>query len=144
MHIPRLAADERFIHFNFRAGTTQFHKRLILKRKSKALQHKPCRLLSYSNRAVNLHAGHAVLAINQHPKCRHPLIQSNRRVLKDRIHLERELLVAATAKPKLPSLNKVVFARVAARANDLAIRPAKLHGIVKGAVGIGEINDGFL
>ena len=84
-------------------------KRPIVQRCSQTLQHKPCRLLSNAKSAVDFHAANAVLAANKHPKCRHPLVQTDRRILKDRIHLERELLIATTAEPQTPNFALLPF-----------------------------------
>lgn len=144
VHVPRLATYEGFIHLDFGAGAAKFYERLFLKRKPKALKHKPCRLLCDTKRAVNLHTGDSVLAINQHPKGNHPLIQAERRILKDRVDLQSELLIAATAEPEFPRTNKVVLLGAATRADDLAIRPAQLAGVLESAIRIGEVNDRFL
>jgi len=144
MHVARLATDESLINFNFRTRTTEFHKRLVLKSKPKALQHKPCRLLGDAKRSVNLHTGDAILAIDKHPESSHPLVQAERRILKDCADLHRELLIASTAEPDAASLNKVVPLRVTARTNHLAIRPTEFHGVVETALWIGEVNDRFL
>jgi hypothetical protein len=123
----------------------------VLHSEPKALQHKPCRLLRDTKRAMNLHAGHAVLAIAEHPESGHPLIESKGRILEHGSNLERELLVASTAEPKTPSLaflrfrlDGIVLFRTATWARDVPIRPTELAGILKTAVRIGEENDSLL
>jgi hypothetical protein len=108
------------------------------------LKHKPCRLLGDAEGAVNLHAADTILAINQHPKRCHPLIHAERRILKNRIDLERELLVASTTEPQLARLDEVALLGTATRANDLAIGPAQFDGVLESAARIGEVNDGLL
>ena len=147
VHVLSESADERFIGFQFRVRSAQFGcrtKRAIVQGSSEPLKHEPCRLLGNAQSAVNLHAGNAVLAIDQHPKARHPLVETDRRIFKDRIDLERKLLVAATAEPDAPRLDEVVLFRTATRAMNLAIRPAQANGVVESSLRIGEINDGLL
>ena len=66
------------------------------------------------------------------------------RILEDRPHLQRELLLAALAEPDAASLDERVFLRSATRARNNAIRPAKIKGILKAAVGITEVNNRLL
>ena len=93
---------------------------------------------------MNLHTTNAVLAVDQHPESGHPFIHSERRIFEDRVDLERELLIAATAEPQLAGLNEVVRFGTATGADDLAIRPAEFHGVVESALRIGEVNYGLL
>src|SRR5579863_10414400 len=145
VHVPSFTANKGLIYLNSVSAPAELRGvKRVLHRKTKALEHKPCRLLRDAKRAVNLHAGNTVLAVRQHPVSNHPLVESKRRVLKYRVDLERELLVARTAEPQLPRLDEVVLIGAATRANDLAVRPAQLAGILKAAVRIGEVNDGFL
>lgn len=147
VHVLNLAADVGFIRLDFRIRTTKFSgrpKRAIVQRSSQTLKHEPCRLLRNAKRAVNLHTGDSVLAIDQHPKACHPLVETDRRILKDRIDLERELLVAATTEPNAPRLDEVIRFRTATGAMDLAIRPAQANGIIKSPLRIGEVNNGLL
>jgi hypothetical protein len=147
VHILGEAADKRFIGFEFGIRSTQFRRRAecpIVQRGAEPLKHEPCRLLRNAKRAVNLHTGNAVLAIDQHPKTSHPLVKSDRGILKDRIDLERELPIAATAEPQLARFDEVVRFRTATRAMHLPIRPAKAHGVIESPLRIGEVNDGLL
>jgi hypothetical protein len=146
VHVFHLATNKRFIGFQLtsRSANSPASELALFESFAKSLKHKPCRLLGNAKSAVNLHAADTIFAANQHPKCRHPFVQSKRRVLKYRIDLERELFIAATAKPEFPCLNKVVLVGATTRADDLSIRPAELHGKLKAAVRIGEINDGLL
>jgi len=85
---------------------------------------------------VYLIATNTVAAVYQHPGCRHPLIQPQGGILKDRVDLERELLLAAVAKPQLSCLNKRVLFGTASRTSYLAVRPAQVPGIFKRSVRI--------
>jgi len=147
VHVLRKSADERFVRFQFLVRSAEFRrstKRAIVQRSAETLKHEPCRLLGDAQSAVNLHAGNAVLAINQHPESSHPLIEAKRRVLKDRSDLQRELLIAATTEPQFPSLNEVVLLGATPGAEHLAIRETQGLGVFKAAVRIGEVNNGFL
>ena len=147
VHVLNLAADERLIDFNFGLRATHLRRRTeraIVQGSAEPLKHKPCRLLGNAKRAVNLHAGNTVLAVDQHPESSHPLIESKRRVFKYRIDLERELLIAATTEPDAPRLDEVIGFGTAPGAMNLAVRPAKANGVVEGPLRIGEVNDGLL
>jgi len=145
VHVSRFAADERFVYFDFAATATEFGaKEIILDSKAKTLQHEPCGLLCDSQSAVNLHAANTVLAIDQQPESGHPLVESKRRILKNRSQFQSELFFAVVAKPDAASLDERVFSAIAARANNFAIRPAEFLCILESAVRIGEVNDGFL
>jgi len=89
-------------------------------------------------------AADAVLAVGQQPKCGHPLVQSKRRVLKDRLDLQCELLLAAITEPQLTSLNERVLFDSAPWADDMAIWPAQFHREIEGPLRITEVDDGFL
>lgn len=145
MHVTSFPANEGFINFNPVTAPAEFRsKERILHRKAQPLKHEPCRLLRDSQRAVKLHAANSVLAVGQHPKCHHPFVKTDRRILKDRVDLERKLPIASSTEPQLARLYEVVLFRAAARTRDLAIGPAKGNSIVKGLLRIGEVNDGFL
>lgn len=147
VHVLCESANEGLICLQFRirsAHLLSYAERPIVERRAQPLQHEPCRLLRNTQSAVNLHTRNAILAINQHPESDHPFIKTERRILEDRVDLERELPIAATAEPELARLDEIVLFGTASRAMDLAFRPAKSDGVLKSAVGIGEINDGFL
>jgi hypothetical protein len=142
VHIPSLTADERLIYFDFAAEFRP--EEIILQSKPKTLQHEPCRLLSYTDGAMNLHAADAVLAVDQHPESGHPLIQSNGRVLHYRADLHGELLLAHVAEPNPTCLEKRVFSFATARTGDMPVWPAAGNSIVKGSPGVGKVGNRFL
>ncbi len=86
----------------------------------------------------------SVLAVNQHPNCRHPLVQSDGRILEDAAHFDRELLLAGIAVPDAPCLNERVLLGIAAGTADLAVRPAQFDRIVESSVRVRKVDDGFL
>ena len=55
------------------------------------MKHEPGSFLSHAKPACNLIGTDSVLATHDQPQRREPLLKGNRRVLKDRSHLEREL-----------------------------------------------------
>jgi hypothetical protein len=147
MHVPCLAADKRFVHFNTAPTPAELGcVERVLQSKPKALKHKPCRLLRNTQRAVNLHARDAVLAVAEHPESGHPLVHAKRRILEDRSDFDRELLVATTAEKETPlsALDWIVLVRLATGAGDLAIRPTEFAGIFVATIRVAEVNDGFL
>lgn len=147
VHVLSESTDEGFVGLKFRVRPTHLPRkteRTVVQGFAEPLKHEPCRLLRNSDRAVNLHAGHTVLAVNKHPERRHPLVHANRGILKNSVHFDGELLVTSPAKPDAASLDKVVFVGATARTRNLAIRPPKANGIVKGPLRITEVNDGFL
>jgi len=90
------------------------------------MEHEPCRLLRHSEITVNLVRRNAVLAVNQHPKGREPLLQRDRRILEDREFLDGELIPAGAALPALLSLEVVWILGILARTiwATRAIEPA--------------------
>ncbi len=145
VHVPRLTADEGFVYFDTVSRAAEFRGvERVLQSKSQTLKHKPCRLLRNSQCSVNLHAGDSVLAVAEHPKSRHPLVESKRRVLKYRSNLERKLLVASPAEPQFPRLDEIVLSRATARTRHVAIGKAQLLRVLESAVRIGKVNDGLL
>src|SRR5580704_2404641 len=143
VHVTSLAADERFVHFDFAAelGTEE----LILHSKADALKHEPCRLLRDLHITCDLVAAHAVLAVSKHPRCRKPLIKRNRRIFIDRSDFDRELALGmmTTAFPGSALGVETSFRRSTA-GTDYAVRPAPDSNIVDAIVGIGEVHNRFL
>jgi hypothetical protein len=142
VHVLYLAACERVIHFYRTAFVaTDLRERSVLHSFADTVKHEPCRLLRNTDRAVEFVAGDAVLAVANHPNCRHPLVQPNRGILKDGSDLDCELLLAAIAEPEFPRLHKRIAFRTATGAGNLLIRPAQELRVVKSAVRVGEVSD---
>jgi hypothetical protein len=91
-------------------------------------------------RPVNLVTADSVFAIADHPDCRHPLVKAHRGILKNGAHFDGELLLAAVAKPQLTGLYERVAFGLATGARNLAVRPAKKLGIVKGTLIVCEVS----
>ena len=104
--------------------------------------HKPCRLLRDLQGAADLPRANAVLAIGDKPHSREPLIQAERRVLKDSPRLDGELaaLVALVALPAVVLLLKGYIVTAATRTGD-AIRPATGNNVFTAINRIREVND---
>jgi hypothetical protein len=80
------------------------------------MQHEPSGLLRYSNGSVNLPRANAILAANQKPESREPLLQRDWRILEDGINLDGELAATGAALPPLLSLEVIGIHGVPTRA----------------------------
>jgi hypothetical protein len=103
VHVARLAADERFINFNF---ALQFGSGLILHRFTNSVKHKPSSLLGQPQVTGDFVRTDAVLAVGNKPRSRQPLVQRDRGILEDRPDLNGELPLGVMA-AALPA--KLVF-----------------------------------
>src|SRR5207244_1505536 len=86
----------------------------------------------------------AILVVRHHPNGGKPLLQSDRRVLKDSPDLDRKLLMAVRC-PALPDASageKCNFTRAATRALH-AIRPAQVTQKAEAGIGILKVFDRF-
>jgi hypothetical protein len=88
VHVARLTADEGLIDFHF---TRQLAAVLALLRESNPVQHEPSGFLSDTKRPRNFATADAVLAIQDEPHCREPLVQAKRGVFENGPNLNREL-----------------------------------------------------
>src|SRR6266404_2948580 len=142
VHVSGFAADESLINFDV-AG--ELARVLILKRESDTLEHEPRGLLSNLEAAMNLPRANAVLGIGEQPHCAEPLVEANRRVLKDRSHLDAELCarMASLALPHAARRYKANFVRAAVRAYN-AVRPAAGDYVGKAIVRVGKVDNRFL
>src|SRR5947209_1946029 len=123
--VSHLAADVRFVRFDLageRVAVVGLH------RESEPVQHKPRRLLRHADPARNLIGRNAVAVRRQQPHGREPLVEANRRVLKDRSDLHAELAVALAAAPRVAVLYRGHVGRSAphTRARD-TVREAHRH-----------------
>src|SRR5271166_3284583 len=143
VHLLRLWADVRLVYFD-RATVTAAHleHQSTLHRFADAMQHEPCRVLADTKRLSQLITADPVLAVRDHPESGHPLIESERGILKDGADFYRELLFADVAEPNPAGLDKRVFRLITARTKDISTGPAKLYCRVKGALRIGKVGNG--
>src|SRR6266478_3279628 len=92
VHISRSAADESFVYLNFAPVAAHLENRTVLHRKTDAVKHEPCRLLSDAKSAANLIGTDTVFAVGNHPNSDKPFVERKRRILKDSSDLDGELL----------------------------------------------------
>ena len=94
---------------------------------------------------MNLPRTNAVLAVVQQPAGRQPLFERNRRILKERADLERELTarMLVLTVPEACILEVAYISGPAVRATHLAIRPAGLDHKLLAAVEVAEVDDCF-
>jgi hypothetical protein len=145
VHVPSLPTDEGLIHFDFAVTATEFlSKEVILQGQAETLEHEPCGLLSNPKSPSDLATADTVLAIDQHPKCRHPFVESKRRILKDAAQLDSELLLASLAEPKKARLNERVFPLAASWTGNPLVWPAQIDRIQESSLWVREVNDCFL
>ena len=115
-------------------------------RQPDSVQHKPRSFLADSERSVNLPRRDAVLGVGDEPHCRKPLVETERRVLKDGSNLDGELpsRMMGGALPALMIGKETYTGTPACRALNYAIRPA-LFGQISGAVfEVRKVLDGLL
>ena len=147
VHIPSLATDESFIAFYFTTRAAQLRRiaeSLVRQNLTDAVKHEPCALLGDLQSPRHLCAAHSVLAVAHHPKCGHPFVESKRGIFEDASNLDRELPLAAFAKPHQASAQKRVLRTAATRANDLPSGPTEIHRINEGPLSVGEVHNRFL
>jgi hypothetical protein len=107
------------------------------------VKHEPCRLLSDSQILGDFTTADPVFAVRNQPHRAEPLVQRERRILKDRPELYRELPVALFALP--PALRfQVVVLFVTTSGADRAIRPTHLSDRINADLLIAEISDNLL
>ena len=95
MHVPRFAADEGFVHFNFTGKFAAANA--ILQGQPNPVEHVPCTLLSDSKRAVEFPRTNAVLHVGLHPDRSEPLVQTEGGIFHDGSDLDGELGLRMTA-----------------------------------------------
>lgn len=109
------------------------------------MKHEPCRLLRDAQVTVNFVRADSVLAVGYHPRCRKPLVQTERRILKYRSRLGRKL-AAGVMTPALPFPLVLEERRIGvstARTNN-SIGPAVSNHVSKAVARFAEIYDGLL
>ena len=131
VHESGRATDEGFINLNFAIWPTEFQERTVLHCQTDAVKHEPCGFLSYTKGAVDLVGTDAILAANNQPCSREPLLQLNRGILKDSTRLESKRLPLArfmfgVALPYARLGKPANLLSTAARAPYNAVRPTQL------------------
>src|SRR5439155_26047610 len=112
--------DKSLIYFDFAAVAAQLaSEEFILQGQTDAMQHEPSGFLGHSQIAGNFVATDSVLAVGEHPRSSEPLVQSNRRILKDGSDLDGELALCmmAAALPQATVWIELYLLRVARQAD---------------------------
>src|SRR5713101_8184603 len=143
VHVPRFAADESFVNFNF---TIQLAERFILQGKPDTMQHEPCGFLRYVYVACDFIAANSILAVSEHPSCGQPFIKTDWTIFHDGSKLDAELplRVHGHALPETASREKVNLFTPTRRANHNTIGPALFGQIRKAVVRIAKKYDCLL
>ena len=138
-------ADESFVYFDLAPVPTEFQNRTVLHRKSDAMEHEPCGLLSDAKSAAYFVRTDSVFAICNHPHSDKPLVEGKRRILKDGSNFDGELFASmlTLAFPHAASRDKANVNPATSRALD-AIGPASRNHEFEAVVGISEVDDGLL
>jgi hypothetical protein len=126
VNVPGLAADERFIYFDF---ASEFIKPTLLHGETNPMEHEPCCLLGKAESAMDFVAADTVLATDNQPRGGKPLFKRDWRIFKDGSGLEREggPLMSGIAFPH-PLLGKPRQPlRATLRTPHDAIGPPQLH-----------------
>ncbi|MGB6497447.1 MAG: hypothetical protein WA853_15270 [Candidatus Acidiferrum sp.] len=146
VHEASSTTNESFVHFDFFSFAAELNERAGLHRKANPVEHEPSGLLSHAERAANLIGTDAVLAVGNHPDSDKPLVERERRILKDSPDFDRELPfgVDALALPLALILEEYGILAATGRAGDFAIRPAQLDHEVEAVIGVREVDDGLL
>ena len=139
VHVAGLAANVGFVNFDVSAN---LFKGFILHGEPKPMQHEPCGLLSDTQVARNFVAAHPVLAVDEHPKRRQPLVEADRAILEDAADFKGELFLAVSALPERAGAQAIaeVWTSTAPWAPD-AIRPSKRGDEHDAGFDIGEVGD---
>ncbi len=141
MHVLNLAADISFIDLDRTAvRTAHLDEGSAFHCLANPVKHEPCRLLGNANSAVKFVTADPVFAVADHPHCRHPLVQPNRGILKDRADLDGELPFATIAEPQSARLHKRVRVRAATGAGNLVFGPTEPLRILESSVWVTEVN----
>ncbi len=142
VHIPGLAADERFVNLNCPAELAA--RRFVLHGFANSLQHEPRGFLTDTQISGNLVTTNAVLTVGDQPNSNKPLIETDRGFIEQGADLGRELppaLRGATL-PDTASFEKHRLFRLAVRTLN-TLRPTIGGKVLKCVVRIGKVLNGF-
>ena len=144
VHVSGQAADESLVHFHDLAATAQLHEGTALHGKPDTVHHEPCGFLSDPDRAGHFVRTDSILTVGDHPNGSQPLVEANRRILKDSPDLSRELPLGMDTLALPLSLigEETGILATASRAHD-AVRPAQADHIGQRVSGIREVFDCF-
>src|SRR5580692_1641600 len=137
VHIANLPADEGFIDFDLavKHSAGQF----ILHGEPNSVPHEPRGFLSDAKSSMELPGAIPVLAIGNHPGCGEPLVQRDRRVLKDCPNLHGELPPGMLGRAlPAPMLRLIMHLGATAGRADNAVRPTTRNKIVNAVLRVGK------
>ena len=143
VHVSGFAADEGLVRLNVAAGLLDIS---FMQSHANAVIQEPSGLLSDPKIPSDFARADPVLAVNNQPESRKPLVQTKRRILHDGPSFKRKLRAWMTrvALPK-SSIRKIGdFVRSALRAFNLSVRPAEGHEKALAVVKIREVLNSFL
>src|SRR3984957_9135594 len=146
VHESGRATDERFVYFNRISSSAEFHQRAGLHCEPDSVEHEPCGLLSDAQSAGHFVRTDTVLAVRNHPNGDEPLVEGQRRILKDGSNLRGELALSVNtlALPLTLILEEHSILPATSGADYLAIGPAQLDHELEAVVGVCEVNYGLL
>ena len=140
VHIAGLAADKGFVALDFTPKLPA--EVLILHSKANPMEHEPRGLLGDLDGAVEFPRGNPIPVAGNHPHGRKPLVQAERRILKNRAELDGELRlrVPGLALEHAAGSNETDILGAASRAYRNAIIPAVGGKVANAVVWIFEVN----
>jgi hypothetical protein len=138
VHEASRAANKRFVYFDFFPFAANLNRVLFVQRTANAVHHVPRRLLRDAESTPDFVGANSVLGVHDQPHADHPLIHAERRVLKDRAHLDGELLLAPFAEPDAARRDEGMLSAIAARARHFAVRPAQFDRVVEGLLRVAK------
>lgn len=143
MHVASFTADESFVHFHCARQLTAV---LALLCQSDSVKHEPRGLLSDAQGAGDLARTDTVLAIEDEPHSRKPLVQTEWRIFEDGSNLDGELAlgVSGATLPAKLILEEAYFVATAGRTDNavLPLGPTR-YEIVQTVLRFGKENDCF-
>jgi hypothetical protein len=134
---------ESFIRFNV-AG--QLGECAVLHGQANTMEHEPCGFLSHLKVAGDLVGTDSVLAVDDQPRGREPLLKGDRGVLEDGSGLERKsrFFMLGIAFPNARFFKPRNLLSAATGAGYNPIRPAQFHHKLAAVLELRKVDDGFL
>jgi hypothetical protein len=140
VHKPRATADVGLVNLNLPLHA--LGEGLGLHGQPDTVEHEPGGFLGHPKSAVQLVATDTVLGVDQEPDRGEPLVEADRRILKDRPEFDAELLATALALPDAASGQERVLIGATAGAGH-TIGPAETSQERQAHVRIGEVPNGL-
>lgn len=138
VHLVLGATDISFVDLDF---ASEFANRAVFESEADSMQHEPRGLLCDPKSTGKLARGDAILGVANHPEGGQPLVQTERAFLEYGADLHGGLHLTGAAAVQATFRHEHGVAGIAARACDLAVRPANRHHEVERVVRIREVLD---